>query len=152
MKTNALILTTSCRACDSSSAAVGNRRESPASSGKPVPASVIAARYASVPAIVEAPGTVQARNRIALSSQINGFVREMHVRVGDSVHAGQVLATLDARDAESQKALAQAGIEEAQAALSEARKAHQAAVREAGRGQSLCRTGRPDVPALSEAV
>ena len=93
-----------------------------------MPASVIAPRYASVPAVVEAPGTVQPRNRIALSSQINGFVREMHVRVGDIVKKDQILATLDARDAESQKAAAQAGIDEAQAALSEARKAYQAAV------------------------
>lgn len=101
---------------------------SPASSAKPVPVSAIAVRYESVPAIVEAPGTVQPRNRVALSSQINGFVREMRVRVGDSVKPGQVLATLDARDAESQQAAAQAGISEAQAALSEARKAYQAAV------------------------
>ena len=90
--------------------------------------SALAVRYASVPAFVEAPGTVQPRNRITLSSQINGFVREMNVRVGDSVNSGQVLATLDARDAESQKAMAQAGVDEAQAALSEARKANQAAV------------------------
>ena len=106
----------------------GKQTESSASSGKPVPASVLAVRYASVPAVVEAPGTVQPRNRITLSSQINGFVREMNVRVGDSVKSGQVLATLDARDAESQKAMAQAGVDEAQAALSEARKAYQAAV------------------------
>ena len=105
----------------------GKQTELPIS-GKPVPASVIAIRYTSVPAIVEAPGTVQARSRITLSSQINGFVREMNVRVGDSVKSGQVLATLDARDAESQKALAQAGVDEAQAALSESRQAYQAAV------------------------
>jgi multidrug efflux pump subunit AcrA (membrane-fusion protein) len=106
----------------------GKQTESPASSGKPVPASVIAVGYASVPAVVEAPGTVQPRNRIALSSQINGFVRQIHVRVGDSVDPGQVLASLDARDAESQQAIASAAVDEAQSALSEARKAHQAAV------------------------
>ena len=106
----------------------GKRPESSPSSGKPVPARVIVIRYASVPAVVEAPGTVQPRNRIALSSQINGFVREISVRVGDSVKPGQILATLDARDAESQKAMSQAAVDEAQAALSEARKTYQAAV------------------------
>jgi multidrug efflux pump subunit AcrA (membrane-fusion protein) len=90
--------------------------------------SVLAVRYESVPTIVEAPGSVQPRNRIALSSQINGFVREMRVRVGDSVRQDQALATLDARDAESQKAAAQAAVTEAQAALSEAQKAHRATV------------------------
>ncbi len=96
--------------------------------GAAVPVRVIAARYESVPAVIEAPGTVQPRNRIALSSQINGFVRAMRVRVGDSVRQDQVLALLDARDAESQKAASQAAIDEAEAALSEARTAHRAAV------------------------
>jgi len=101
--------------------------ESP-SRGAAVPVRVVAARYESVPAILEAPGTVQPRNRVALSSQINGFVRTMRVRVGDSVRQDQVLALLDARDAESQQAASQAAIEEAEAALSEARRAHRAAV------------------------
>jgi multidrug efflux pump subunit AcrA (membrane-fusion protein) len=109
--------------------ACGEKQASlPVSSEEPVPVSVMKVRYDSIPTFVEAPGTVQPRNRIALSSQINGFVREMRVRVGDSVKQDQILATLDARDAESQKAVAQASIDEAQAALSEARKAYQAAV------------------------
>jgi multidrug efflux pump subunit AcrA (membrane-fusion protein) len=93
-----------------------------------IPVSVIAIRYESVPSIVKAPGTVQPRHRIALSSQINGFVREIHVRAGDSVRQDQVLAMLDARDIENQKAAAQASVQEAQAALAEAQKAHQAAI------------------------
>lgn len=103
------------------------RSDSAQSNAKPVSVRVVTAQYASVAAVAEAPGTVQARDRIALSSQINGYVRQINVRVGDLVRAGQVLATLDARDAESQKAMAQAGVAEVQAALSEARKAHQAA-------------------------
>jgi multidrug efflux pump subunit AcrA (membrane-fusion protein) len=95
---------------------------------KPVSVSVIVPQYQSVPAIVEAPGTVQPRNRIALASQINGFVRDMRVRAGDTVKPEQVLAILDARDAESQKVAAQAAVEEAEAALLEARRAHQAAL------------------------
>ena len=92
------------------------------------PTNTLAVRQETIEAVVEAPGTVQPRNRISLSSQINGFVREMRVRAGDTVRADQVLALLDARDAVSQKAVAQAGIDEAQAALSEARRAHQSAV------------------------
>jgi membrane fusion protein, multidrug efflux system len=101
-------------------------------SGRAVAARVVAAAYESVPSIVEAPGTVQPRDRIVLSSQINGFVRAMRVRVGDSVQAGQLLATLDSRDAESQKAVSQASIEEANAALGEARQGYQAAVQMQG--------------------
>jgi multidrug efflux pump subunit AcrA (membrane-fusion protein) len=93
-----------------------------------MPVNVIQARYQPIATSVEAPGTVQPRNRIPLASQINGFVHEMRVRAGDRVRSGQVLATLDSRDAESQKSAAQSAIDEAQAALSEAQQAHQAAV------------------------
>jgi multidrug efflux pump subunit AcrA (membrane-fusion protein) len=106
----------------------GKEPGKPEYGGKPVPVRVIGIRTESIPAVIEIPGTVQPRQRIALSSQINGFVREMRVRVGDTVQQDQVLAILDARDAESQKAAAQAGIDEAQAGLTEARKAYQAAV------------------------
>ncbi len=108
--------------------ACGKNEENLPAAGKPVPVNVVTIRHESIPAVVEAPGTVQPRYRIALSSQINGFVREMRVRTGDSVKAGQVLVTLDARDAESQKAAAQAAVDEVGAALFEARKAYQAAV------------------------
>jgi multidrug resistance efflux pump len=64
---------------------------------------------------------------MVLSSQINGFVREVRVREGDLVAVGQLLAALDARDAESQMAAAQAGVEEASSSLSEARQGSQAA-------------------------
>jgi HlyD family secretion protein len=106
----------------------GGETSTKSAQAKAVPVSIAAARYETVPAIMNAPGTVQARDRVALSSQINGFVREINVRVGDLVQTGQVLARLDARDAESQKALSQASIDEAQAALGEAKKGYQAAV------------------------
>jgi len=92
-----------------------------------IPVNIIQARYESIPVIVEVPGTVHPRNRIPLASQINGFVHEIGVRAGDRVTSGQILATLDARDAANQKAAAQSAVDEAQAALSEARQAHRAA-------------------------
>lgn len=92
-----------------------------------IPARVITAQYQVVPATVEAPGSVQPRNRIALSSQINGFVRSVSVKAGDTVSAGQTLVNLDARDAQSQKDMAQASIDEAQAGSEEARKGAQMA-------------------------
>jgi multidrug efflux pump subunit AcrA (membrane-fusion protein) len=108
--------------------ACGEKHTDAVSDRTAVPVSVISAQYRSVPAIVQVPGTVQPRKRIALASQINGFVQEMRVRAGDRVKSGQVLATLDARDAANQKAAAQSAVAEAQAALSEARRAHSAAL------------------------
>ncbi len=100
----------------------GSEATKPEAAFRPVQVGVIAAHNESVPAFLEAPGTVQPRDRIALSSQINGFVKAVLVQAGDVVSAGQLLVTLDSRDAESQKAMATAGIDEAQAALAEARK------------------------------
>ncbi len=107
--------------------ACGDSTQSSAPAQRPLPVSAITAQYEPVPAAVEAPATVQPRSRIVLSAQISGFVRNVNVRAGEMVSAGQLLVSLDARDADSQKAAAQAAIDEAQAALNEARKGAQAA-------------------------
>jgi multidrug efflux pump subunit AcrA (membrane-fusion protein) len=99
----------------------------PAPEQKTIPAQVITLQPRSVSVVAELPGTVQPRNRIAISSQINGFVHGVDVRAGDLVSAGQTLVTLDARDAQSQKDMAQASVDEAQAGQEEARKAVQMA-------------------------
>lgn len=126
MRTQALILfllagTTLIAAC-------GDEQRSGDAALKPVPVRVTEARSQAVEIIVEAPGTVQPRNRVVLAAQINGFVRETRVRAGDRVKAGQLLLILDARDAENQKSAAESSVIEAQAALSEARRGYDAAV------------------------
>ena len=93
-------------------AACNESRRSPTPSN-PVPVRVIKAEYQSVPDVIQAPGSVQPRRRVVLSSQLNGFVRDVRVETGQSVKAGQILVTLDARDAESQKAGTDALIAEA---------------------------------------
>ncbi len=103
-------------------AACSGRAPVPAATDTPVPAEVVMLRSEPVPAVLQAPGTVQPRDRIVLSAQINGFVREVRVNPGNTVAAGQTLVVLDARDADSQKEAAQASIQEAQAALAEARR------------------------------
>jgi multidrug efflux pump subunit AcrA (membrane-fusion protein) len=55
---------------------------------KPVAISAAAVQYANVPGFIEAPGSVQPRDRVALSSQINGFVRAVQVK------AGQIAASM----------------------------------------------------------
>ena len=102
-------------------AACNESRRSPTPSN-PVPVRVIKAEYQSVPDVIQAPGSVQPRRRVVLSSQLNGFVRDVRVEAGESVKAGQILITLDARDAEGQKAGTDALIAEALAALEEANK------------------------------
>jgi HlyD family secretion protein len=108
-------------ACNTSSPPAGSAQQA-------VAVEVLDAAYASVTDRIEAPGSVQPRNRFTLSAQINGFVREVAVRAGDTVPAGRLLASLDARDADSQKAAAAAAIQEARAALEEARKSAETSV------------------------
>jgi multidrug efflux pump subunit AcrA (membrane-fusion protein) len=87
-----------------------------------IAAAVATAQYESVASLIEAPGSIQPRHRVVLASQIAGYVRAVHVRAGDLVRQGQVLATLDSRDADSQKSASEAAIQESRAALDEARK------------------------------
>jgi len=93
-----------------------------------VQARILVMQEETVPTLLEVPGTVQPRDRVSLSSQINGFVQSITVQPGDTVAAGQLLATLDAREAESQRSGAEAGIREAEEGLAEARKAEQMSV------------------------
>jgi len=92
----------------------------------PVAVAAVSPDYESVPLVVSVPGTVRARHRITLASQIHGFVREVRVRAGDEVTRGQLLLLLDARDAEAQRSAAQAAAAEAEAGLAEARRALEA--------------------------
>ncbi|MFB3829402.1 MAG: efflux RND transporter periplasmic adaptor subunit [Bryobacteraceae bacterium] len=68
----------------------------------------------------EASGTVRARTTAVISAKVMGYVREMRVSVGDRVREGQVLATIDARDLEAEYRRAEAGQQEARAAIPEA--------------------------------
>ena len=65
-------------------------------------------------------GTVTARTTGAVSARLPGHIREIRVREGDSVQAGQVIAIVDARDADAAIKHAEAGRDEARAALPEA--------------------------------
>jgi len=67
---------------------------------------VIVASEANQPDWLEAIGTVRASRTSQVASQMMGTIVEIHVREGDKVSAGQVLAVLD--DAQPQAAVAQA--------------------------------------------
>lgn len=62
-------------------------------------------------------GDVQARQQTALAFRVGGQVVERYADVGDQVRVGQVLARLDVKDAELQKASNRAQLESAQSAL-----------------------------------
>lgn len=72
------------------------------------------------PETLDVPGTVHAVTEAVISSRVMGVIASMPVKEGDSVRAGQVLATLDTREMDSAAAAAAAAVDEAKAAAPEA--------------------------------
>jgi RND family efflux transporter MFP subunit len=66
--------------------------------GRAVEVAVAMAAQGAIAARVVGPGTVQARIPVTLSARVNATVMQMHVDVGDTVHLGQLMVTLDDRD------------------------------------------------------
>jgi len=65
--------------------------------------SVVSARTANIPDVFEAVGTLRAAETTQLAAQMMGTIVEVHVREGDHVQRGQVLAVID--DAQPHAAL-----------------------------------------------
>lgn len=81
-------------------------------------------RYTTEPAVrqdlvqtVSATGTVEAAEEVNLNFKVSGRLSRMNVKVGDKVSSGQVLALLDAGDAQAAVLTAQANVRSAEAAL-----------------------------------
>ncbi len=101
--------------------ACGSKHE-PAAEPKPAPAirvTAAAVEMRRLPSERIIPGTVTARTTTAVSARLPGHIREIRVREGDSVQAGQVIAVIDARETETAIRQAEAARDEARAALPE---------------------------------
>ena len=73
---------------------------------------VAVAAQGAIAARVVGPGTVQARIPVTLGARIGATVVKVHTDVGDTVHQGQVLVTLDDRDLSARRGVV-AGQQEA---------------------------------------
>ena len=73
---------------------------------------VAVATQGAIAARVIGPGTVQARIPVTLSSRVSATVVQVHADVGDAVHRGQLLVTLDDRDLSARRGVV-AGQQEA---------------------------------------
>ncbi len=78
---------------------------------------VIAAGQKSVANYVDMDGVVEAVMQSTLSSQIPGRVLNLNVKAGDRVRAGQVLATIDDREAQTGVQRSQAQLQQSDAEL-----------------------------------
>ena len=87
-----------------------------AAAGQEVPFVMVATPTTSQHELKSYAGDVQARQQTALAFRVAGQVTQRFADVGDQVKAGQVLATLDVKDAQLQLNAARAQLESAQSA------------------------------------
>ena len=80
-------------------------------SAKPTAPQTAPVQRGNLTATISAAGTVTARSQVALTFQTSGQVKEINVRVGDQVKAGQVLAKLDSTDLEMAMTKAQIALD-----------------------------------------
>jgi multidrug efflux system membrane fusion protein len=101
----------------------GTAQPRPGGPGGPPPAPVIvvAARTAAVPVTLSVIGNVQAYSAVAVKSQVDGQIREVHFREGQTVKKGDLLFTLDARPYEAVLRQAEANLAKDKALLDKAR-------------------------------
>jgi len=101
----------------------GQVEASPSAGVRAVPVNVVPVASVEWPSIYEAVGTVKPRVSTVIASKVMGYAREVNVRVGDTVAAGQLLVVIDARDLDAAWRQAQASREEANSAIAEANNA-----------------------------
>ena len=87
----------------------------------PLPSGVAPVTDDSAAQPVTATGVVALRDEIALSFKIGGVVSQVLVREGESVRAGQLLATLDLREIDAQVSKAQSAATKAERDLARIR-------------------------------
>ena len=86
-----------------------------------VPVTITRAVLRDVPVRLDAPGSVEAINSVAVTAQIDGQLLESLVRDGADVEKGQLLFRIDPRPAEAALRQAEAELVRARALLAEAR-------------------------------
>jgi membrane fusion protein, multidrug efflux system len=86
----------------------------------PVPVQVAVAQQLDVPRVIEAVGAVQALRTVAVKSQVDGMIAQIHFKEGDEVKAGDLLVTLDRRPFENSLRIARADLVNARAEASRA--------------------------------
>ncbi len=95
---------------------------SAAAAAAPVAVEVVARE---LPQAFAAEGTVEAVKQATVGAQATGRVVELAVKAGDTVKAGQLIARIDAREADQAVAASLSQVAEAEANLANARRAYE---------------------------
>lgn len=115
---SAALLLSGCQ--PSGSAGAAPAKSAAAAPLPPVPVQIAVAQQLDVPRLVEAVGTVQALRTVAVKSQVDGVLAQIHFKEGDEVAAGALLVTLDRRPFENSLRIARADLANARAEAAKA--------------------------------
>ncbi len=98
-----------------------NRTDAPKATASPaVPVQLATAVKQDVPRIIASIGNVQSMRSVAIKSQVDGIIAEIHFREGDEVKAGDRLVSLDRRPFENSLRIAKADLANARAEAAQA--------------------------------
>ena len=86
----------------------------------PVPVQTAVSRQRDVPRLIESVGAVQALRTVAVKSQVDGMIAQIHFKEGDEVKKGALLITLDQRPFENSLRIARADLANAVAEAAKA--------------------------------
>jgi multidrug efflux pump subunit AcrA (membrane-fusion protein) len=86
-------------------------------------------------------GTLRSKTQTVIASKVQGYVREVRVREGDMVGAGDLLITVEDREFRAQAERDQAAVREAESGLDEVRRMLDEAHAPSRRGRPRVRCG-----------
>ena len=85
-----------------------------------IPVQVAVALQQDVPRVIDSIGNVQSLRNVAIKSQVDGIIAQIHFHEGDDVKADDLLVTLDRRPFENSLRIARADLVNARAEATEA--------------------------------
>ncbi len=110
-----------------------------------IPVETEKAEQEDLPVILNGIGTLEAEERVTISPEMSGLIREIHFRDGQEVDQGELLVSLDSAKLEKRLQAQQAALREARARRKNARRTYE-------RQQSLFDRGLGSEEARDEAL
>ncbi|MDT4804032.1 Macrolide export protein MacA [compost metagenome] len=101
---------------------------------------------------VSAIGTVKPRNQVEVGARVSGQIDRLHVRVGDRVEKGQLLAEIDPRIPQATVNAGRAQLSSLQAQLTEAQARYELAGQQRARQQQMHKDGATRLEDVQTAV
>lgn len=95
--------------------------EAKAASQQTIQASIETVQLGTVPMMAVVPGAVVSDQKAQISSRLIGYIKDLNVKVGQKVKRGELLFRIDSTDVQSQINQANAGYQQAVAALEDAK-------------------------------